>query len=396
MRKRLAVITGSGAFKKGHFSRVQALLDYLSRTAQQDSWLKEYDMTLLVERPNEGSEWDFDDTFPAEFDVQYFGVSVGENARGKTLLKGASTISGIKSMIRETYDVSISSMMQGGLLAAIGRQIGRIGISIYDDMDYYPNFIQKHHVRRVVGQVEKIIIRSADYVSSVSNQLGQIRKKQGARNVIVVPNGANVQMFDEAYEANKKKEIDTLVLLYSGSLDPSIWGLDIILQAVKEVSGVKEVTLRVVGGGPFMSRLENYAKKLDICDSVEFIGAVDHSELPRYFQGAHAGFAIGIPGSPADEADPIKIKEYLAAGIPFIGTDIPNSRQIYNDTRFGVLCQPSVSSVVEAILTLSRRYEVLVQSAEKTRSYMEERYSWDAVFDYLFASTINKKTGIRK
>ena len=73
-------------------------------------------------------------------------------------------------------------------------------------------------------------------------------------------------------------------------------------------------------------------KSLDDADVVDkrFTGAVDHARVPEFLQAMDAGIA---PYLPSDDFyfSPIKVYEYLAAGLPVVASDIGQIRQLARD-----------------------------------------------------------------
>lgn len=57
--------------------------------------------------------------------------------------------------------------------------------------------------------------------------------------------------------------------------------------------------------------------------NVHLLGPRPYAELPRYLKGFDVGIIPFKPVEVARKADPIKLYEYLAAGLPVVATDIP-------------------------------------------------------------------------
>jgi glycosyltransferase involved in cell wall biosynthesis len=133
----------------------------------------------------------------------------------------------------------------------------------------------------------------------------------------VLPNGAS-PVADSGSVARDQS------LVFAGALTPW-YELDVVLTAQRRLrdSGV-EVRLVVVGDGICMEDLKAQAADLGIADLVTFAGWVDGDAARREIQRASVGM---LPLRPKHEdldavGSPLKLFEYVAAGLRVIGTDI--------------------------------------------------------------------------
>ena len=96
------------------------------------------------------------------------------------------------------------------------------------------------------------------------------------------------------------------------------------------------------GAGPSLARAKNRAHHLDIESRVAFTGAVPYEQMPHYLARAHVGVA---PYQPALHGQlrlgfywsPLKIFEYMAAGLPVVAPAIARIPALVEHEREGLL-----------------------------------------------------------
>ncbi len=93
---------------------------------------------------------------------------------------------------------------------------------------------------------------------------------------------------------------------------------------------------------------EQKVKILDDVKNVHFLGRKPYSELPNYCKG----FAVALNPFAISEltlaANPLKVREYLAAGLPVISTDIPEVA-ILENCRIGKTHEEFIKQIEEAL-----------------------------------------------
>jgi glycosyltransferase involved in cell wall biosynthesis len=136
----------------------------------------------------------------------------------------------------------------------------------------------------------------------------------------------------------------------------------------------------LIGDGPERPAAERAAAGLD---GITFTGAVAHERMPA----ALAAGDIGV--APFDVAQhspltlgfywsPLKIFEYMAAGLPVVAPAIPRLQRLVANAAQGVLYQPATPhALAEALTTLSdASRRAALGAAARERAVRE--YSWQA------------------
>ena len=85
-----------------------------------------------------------------------------------------------------------------------------------------------------------------------------------------------------------EKEKDTFDFLFAGNIG-KFQGIDVILKAVKELNGYKDIRFHIVGDGSALKESEKFATDNGL-DNVIFYGRKPISDMPKYYEMADAMF----------------------------------------------------------------------------------------------------------
>lgn len=198
--------------------------------------------------------------------------------------------------------------------------------------------------KRLARRCERTVCSRADVVVVVSTPLKEhlVRCGVPSKRIIVMPNGTDPLRFrpNAAARADVRSrcgiEPDAVVAGFTGILRP--WhGVDLMLQAVAALRR-RGVAIRalVVGDGPSLGALRACARDLDIESAVTFTGRVAHDVVPAYLAAAD----IGVSPRATFYASPMKIPEYMAAGVPVIAPRMPNIEDLITAGVDGELYTP--------------------------------------------------------
>lgn len=238
----------------------------------------------------------------------------------------------------------------------------------------------------------KKLLTKVDYAFTVSETLRQrvISNWGGAeKKISVIPNGADIEKFrpDREPMGLRQKlglDEDTKVITFVGALGP--WhGVNYLVEAAPLIlKKVPDAHLWLVGGAQEYDSmyLKDLISNLKIEDNVHIIGSRPSAEIPRILVESDVGVA------PYPEFDmgfsPLKIFEYMAAGVPIVSSDLPSIREILSDNETGILVEPeNIEVLAGAITEVLKNPELSQRMVVNARKKVEKSYSWDAVTNKL-------------
>jgi glycosyltransferase involved in cell wall biosynthesis len=202
---------------------------------------------------------------------------------------------------------------------------------------------------RIARLLERFTWRSADRIFAVTGPLRDLIVAQGApaARVEVVHNGTEPEEFPLA--ATRADRAERVVLGFIGFV--RAWhGLDAVLRAMAGDDAAEQLNFVVAGEGPARPELERIAKELDLDGRVHFTGLVARAEVPDLL----ASFDIALQPSVVSYASPLKIFEYMAAGLAIVAPDQPNIREILTEGETALLFDPGQPEAMwRAVVTLA-------------------------------------------
>ena len=186
-----------------------------------------------------------------------------------------------------------------------------------------------------------------------------------------VPNGVSVRRIQPQPE-----DPDRVVVTFVGTLKPWHGVADLIMAAAL---ARQSWSLRIIGDGPEMDSLRAQAGRLGV--EVDFRGAVAPQDIPTHVAGSAIGVAPypDLGGGEQQYFSPMKVLEYLAAGLAVVASDVGQVPQLLEDGsgRHGVLVAPSDPTALAAALDdLAVCPDRRARMGRSGRLLAEQHHSW--------------------
>jgi glycosyltransferase involved in cell wall biosynthesis len=254
----------------------------------------------------------------------------------------------LRPALAPVYETAVVAHPDNALLAWLLKRTGRVRHLIYNDWDFYPAYVPPRWSRLAAWR-ERIVVRLSDGVISVSRPLAALRQDQGARRTAVIPNGVDFPCFVEACHARLPHPP---TLLYSGSVDLR-WGIDLAIRALPLLrERLPDIRLVIVGAGPAEADLRDLAAACGVAGAVQWMGSVSYDALPALMAGADLGVATSRADAFRQYASPLKLIEYMAAGLPVLCSGGGEAEQIITESGAGVNIPFAPEAFAEAARTL--------------------------------------------
>ena len=223
------------------------------------------------------------------------------------------------------------------------------------------------------------VLSGADLRVTVSEEVAaEVRPFSGGGPLIVVPNGVDVDLFrDRPDRAGARAELglpaSARLLCFTGSLRP--WhGLDTAIEAMAALPN--DVHLVVAGDGPVRAELDVRAHDLGLDGRVHWLGQVTHRRIPQVLAACDVALAP-YPALQEFSFSPLKLYEYLAAGIPVVASAIGQIPQALDGGRWGSLATPGDPRALAAgIAGVLRDLGAAAARAELARAYALAEHGW--------------------
>ena len=129
-------------------------------------------------------------------------------------------------------------------------------------------------------------------------------------------------------------------------------GFGFLLRACRTLrDGGLAFRCRVIGSGPEEADLRRQLDQLDLHDTVELAGVVDHADMAGEFARA-AAFVLPCVVGAGGEMDgiPVAMMEAMARGLPVVSTRLTGIPELVHDDENGLLVDPGDADALAAAL----------------------------------------------
>jgi len=238
--------------------------------------------------------------------------------------------------------------------------------------------------RDLAEEIASRVFSTAAVVVAVSKDVREyVCSKGGApERVHVIPNGVDPQRFLKKTAASRKE--DNFRVGFVGSLKPWHDLTTLISAYVLLLESRPDAQLIIVGDGPERSRIEDLLQASNVAEGVVFSGAVPPEEVPAWVQKMDVGTAP-YSRDAARYFSPLKILEYMASGLPVVGSNTGQIPELVEDGVSGILHEAEdAAGLARSLDRLAGSPELRSRMGQAGRQAVEERHSWDSVVDTTF------------
>lgn len=169
-----------------------------------------------------------------------------------------------------------------------------------------------------------------------------------------------------------KAKSSAKVICYVGGIS-RVRGIVELVAALEFMPGVK-----LLLAGKFQSEsLRAELESMPGWRQVEYRGVVERKEIASIMAESSIGVVTLWPIANYLDSLPIKMFEYMAAGLPVLASDFPLWRGLVADTGAGVCVNPKDPiKISEAVASMLRDADICSGMGRAGRSLVEEKYNW--------------------
>lgn len=225
---------------------------------------------------------------------------------------------------KEPIDLFIGIDPLNAFFATLAKRLGKVRRVIFYTADYAVERFNNPFLNWIYHLLDRYAIKKADQVWNVSTRITKLRRRQGVKEDrnFFVPNSPELNKI----KVLSFKEINKHDLVLVSNLTRAI-DFPLIIKVVKKLSGkYPDIRLLIIGEGEYKEELEELTSNLSAERNVLFLGRKSHNEVLDILSRAAIGIALYTEEYPWTKfGDSMKVREYLACGLPVIMTGVPST-----------------------------------------------------------------------
>ena len=190
------------------------------------------------------------------------------------------------------------------------------------------------------------------------------------KNVVVIPNGADVDKFDQV---NVPKS-NNFKIIWVGRFHPQK-GLTYLLDALNLIKiQLKEnrVEINLIGFGEIESELKDKSRKLGLEEIVKFRGKIFGEEVIKEFKSSHLFVLPSLY-----EGQPLTLLEAWAAKLPVLVTDVGGNKDFVIEEENGYIVPAKDANALAQALLNAISNNQLENMGKSGHNLVKSKYTWD-------------------
>jgi glycosyltransferase involved in cell wall biosynthesis len=291
-------------------------------------------------------------------------------------LRGVLERVGPFDLVYERYSLwSFAAMEYAQAIGVPG--LLEVNAPLIEEQAKYRTLVDRAGAERVANRVFGAATALIAVSEEVAAYLNQYRAARG--RVRVIPNGVNPDRFPEDVRPSQPGGPGTFTVGFVGSLKP--WhGVTVLVEAFARLrEHAPQTRLLIVGDGPERAKLEAEIAAHGLQDASCFTGAVPPGEVPGLLASMDAAVAP-YPDLKPFYFSPLKVFEYMAAGLPVVASRVGQLSSLIEDGSNGLLCPPEDPTALAVSLDRLRQDPALrARLGQTARTAVLANNTWDSV-----------------
>ncbi|GFK94659.1 Glycosyltransferase Gtf1 [Fundidesulfovibrio magnetotacticus] len=295
------------------------------------------------------------------------------------------------------FDVYLGADPLNTVVGVLLKWLGRTDFVIFYTIDWMPERFSNKWLNAVYHWLDRFCVRHCDAAWNISPRIQEVRRSQGlpdAKNILV-PVGVNLEQVVLPDKTGRKPS--ELVLL--GALAPSK-GVDLVIEAFPLIrERCPGVTLHVIGKTPHEAVEDGVVyqpfepRLAALGEGVVLHGAKPHAEVLAMLPGYDVSLALYRPSANnlSQWADPSRVKDYLACGLPVVITPVPEIHKDVAALEAGLVAPYEAKAMADAVASILEDPDRWRAMRENALAYMAS-YSWSAILDRVFDESFRART----
>ena len=235
------------------------------------------------------------------------------------------------------------------------------GVLLYNRSDLHSAFEETD--QEYIRQLEQALFEECDHVLYASRTLLESEKGRTNNRAVFLDHGIDLALFtrNENPEPPDLAEVPRPRIGFFGGIDDYVVDLDLLEHLARTIPNASLVII-----GDATCSLD----RLTALQNVYWLGYRPYESIPAYGTGFDVAIMPWLNNDWIRHSNPIKIKEYLALGLPTVSTDFPEAHRYHDVIEIA-------SSYPEFVARVRRALDGAAISSPERRRQRVSDISWD-------------------
>lgn len=239
---------------------------------------------------------------------------------------------------------------------------------IYDSHEYFlgvPEIQHKGLVKWVWKSIENFSFPQVNSFITVNDSIARLYSKVYKKRICVIRNMSlrSAINFDKNI-SDLDLPKDTFVMVMQGA------GINIdrgYEEAILSMKQIDNALLLIIGKGDVIEVLKSIVKAHNLESKVRFLGVLPYAKMMQYTAASHLGLTLDKDLSINYKFSlPNKLFDYINAGIPVLGSNLPEVAKIINDYEVGIITDEVTPEAI------AKAVNSIIKDTEKYRHYVDK------------------------
>ncbi len=335
-----------------------------------------------------------DDDGPREIEGVKLDPLPRVNGRAARLLGGRELIRYAERLGASLYHFHDPELLPG--MAELAQRT-RVPV-IYDAHEHYPDAMDQKAwlppllrpmVARHADKLERRLVPAMSAVVAADAALAERYRDMHAR-VVEVDNYPPLSLFGPALSSSPSDSPvspggPTPTMVYVGGISKHR-GLAEMCEVLRLVRERVPAARLLLYGRPTEDAAEQLQTVADTMPpgAFEFRGPIDYGDLPRVFAECHVGLSLLRPHPKYDKNVSMKVFDYMAAGLPYVASDLAPLRAATGSSGGVLVPAADVHAAADAVVSLLGDEPARRRLGLQGRHTVEGRLNWESMEMRLF------------
>jgi glycosyltransferase involved in cell wall biosynthesis len=274
-------------------------------------------------------------------------------------------------------------------LLLISKPAKKLGCKVIYDVheDLPKQLLNKHYIPKIlrssISKLAKFIERYySKYLDAIvcATELITNRFSQYHNQVVTI---CNYPLLSELIADNKDYLLRKNHICYIGSISRTR-GIEYLIESLAGTN------IQLDLAGKFSDISLDELKKINGFDNVNYLGVLNRTDIVELLNNIKIGMVTLLPTASYRESLPIKMFEYMLAGIPIITSNFVYWEDIVMGNNCGIMVDPTnIEQIRSSIEYLFRNIDIAINMGQNGKNAVLNKYNWGIEVTKLFSLYTN-------